>query len=96
MNKLIPIALLAAICGAGVAVSAQETVKKTETMKETMPLPSGMAMQMDSNRDGMVSKDEFMKHHEAMFDRMKKGPNGMVSVKDMGPPMPGDHPATKN
>jgi hypothetical protein len=37
---------------------------------------------MDSNGDGMISKDEFMKHHEAMFDKMKKGTNGMVSLKD--------------
>lgn len=37
---------------------------------------------MDANKDGMVSKDEFMKAHEAMFDRMK-GANGMISLKDM-------------
>lgn len=37
---------------------------------------------MDANGDGMVSKDEFLKTHEAIFDRMK-GPNGMISLKDM-------------
>ena len=31
----------------------------------------------------MISKEEFMKHHESMYDKMKKGSNGMVSVKDM-------------
>jgi hypothetical protein len=41
-----------------------------------------MAM-MDTNRDNMISKDEFMKHHEAMFDKMKKNGQGMVAVKDM-------------
>ena len=38
---------------------------------------------MDMNGDGMISKDEFMKYHEAMYDKMKKGSNGMVSMKDM-------------
>jgi hypothetical protein len=36
----------------------------------------------DTNGDGMLSKDEFMKMHEAMFDRMK-GVNGMVSMNNM-------------
>ena len=38
---------------------------------------------MDTNGDGMISKDEFIKHHEIMYDKMKKSSNGMVSVKDM-------------
>lgn len=41
-----------------------------------------MMATMDTNGDGMLSKDEFMKGHEVMFDRMK-GPNGMISLKDM-------------
>lgn len=45
----------------------------------------GMMTSMDANGDGMLSKDEFMKAHEAMFDRMK-GPNGMISLKDMQRP----------
>ena len=42
----------------------------------------GMMTQMDTNGDGMLSKDEFMKGHEVAFDRMK-GPNGMISIKEM-------------
>ncbi|MEO6747924.1 MAG: hypothetical protein ABIN08_25900 [Caldimonas sp.] len=41
-----------------------------------------MAM-MDSNHDSMISKQEFMKHHEAMWEKMKKNSKGMVAVKDM-------------
>jgi len=37
---------------------------------------------MDSNSDGMISKDEYMKYQEAKFDSMKDK-NGMISVKDM-------------
>ncbi len=38
---------------------------------------------MDSNRDGMISKEEFMKAHEAMFDSMKKNERGHVAMDDM-------------
>lgn len=48
-----------------------------------------MMMKMDTNGDGMLSKDEFMKGHEAMFERMK-GPNGMISLKDIGKKDHGD------
>ncbi|MEC4718370.1 MULTISPECIES: hypothetical protein [Noviherbaspirillum] len=42
----------------------------------------GMMSRMDGNGDGMISKEEFMKAHEAMFDQMK-GSNGMISLQDM-------------
>ena len=51
---------------------------------DNMKANKGMMMDMkkfDANADGMLSKEEFMKAHEDMFDRMK-GPNGMVSIKD--------------
>lgn len=41
-----------------------------------------MMMKMDGNADGMLSKAEFMKGHEQMFDRMK-GQNGMIAMNDM-------------
>jgi hypothetical protein len=40
------------------------------------------AKAMDANGDGKITKDEFMKYGEAKFDRMKKDPNGMISVAD--------------
>ncbi len=45
---------------------------------------------MDTNGDGMVSKQEFISHHEAMFDKMDKGGKGMVPMKDMEMSMRGD------
>ena len=51
-------------------------------MKSEHGMMGGMMMKMDTNGDGMLSKEEFMKGHEAMFDHMK-GPNGMISLKDM-------------
>ena len=57
-------------------------------MKKGMDMSSGTNMQMhikmmDANGDGLISKEEFMKYHESMFDKMKKDSNGMVSLKDM-------------
>lgn len=37
---------------------------------------------MDANGDGMLSKDEFMRFHEKMWDQMKKNSSGMVDMKD--------------
>jgi hypothetical protein len=42
----------------------------------------GMGKTMDANGDGMISKKEFDRHHEAMWKKMKTK-NGMVSVADM-------------
>jgi hypothetical protein len=39
---------------------------------------------MDSNHDGMISKEEFMSYHEAKYDHMTKNKNGMVDVSAMG------------
>ena len=47
-------------------------------------MKGGMDMKMmDTNNDTMISKEEFMKHHESMYEKMKKDSNGMVSIKDM-------------
>jgi hypothetical protein len=43
---------------------------------------SGMAA-MDTNGDGMISKDEFMNFHQAQWDKMPKNKDGMVIMKDM-------------
>lgn len=37
---------------------------------------------VDSNGDGMVSKDEFMKSHEAMFEMMKKNKERQINMTD--------------
>jgi Ca2+-binding EF-hand superfamily protein len=39
---------------------------------------------MDTDNDGMISKDEFMKYHSDMWDQMTKDSNGSMSVTDLG------------
>lgn len=56
-------------------------------MHKDMPMHKNMEMNMkamDVNKDGMISKDEFMRHHETMWSQMKKNSSGMVDLKDMG------------
>ena len=40
------------------------------------------AKAMDTNGDGQVSQDEFMKYGDAKFDSMKKDSHGMISVAE--------------
>jgi hypothetical protein len=37
---------------------------------------------MDTNNDGMVSKDEYTVYHEKMYDKMRQEKNGGVSYKN--------------
>lgn len=43
----------------------------------------GAAM-MDENKDGKVSKEEFTKHHEAMFANMDKNNDGTLDAAELG------------
>jgi hypothetical protein len=38
---------------------------------------------MDTNADGLITKEEFMKAHEAMWEKMPKNSTGAVSIADM-------------
>lgn len=83
MKKMISISL-AAVLFAGLSGCARDSMMRQDSMQSGMAMKGGMDMKMmDTNNDGMISKEEFMKHHESMYDKMKKGSNGMVSTKDM-------------
>ncbi len=74
--------LLSILCGVAlIGISASSVA--ADTMKQGKGMGMDMKM-MDTNNDGMVSRDEFMKHHEAMYEKMKKNKDGMVDMKDMG------------
>lgn len=42
------------------------------------------AKAMDADHDGTITKDEFMKYGEAMWNKAKKDEHGMMSVDDAG------------
>ena len=76
--------LLSILCGVTlIGISASAVAADTMKQGKGMGMQSDMKM-MDTNNDGMLSRDEFMKHHEAMYDKMKKNKDGMVDIKDMG------------
>jgi hypothetical protein len=83
MNKLITIGLAAALCGTVLATSAQDATTKEgmAAMKVMDMKPMGMKT-MDANTDGVISNDEFTKHHEAKWEKMKAmdaNGDGMIS-----------------
>lgn len=85
MKKLIFAVSATVLLGAGCSAMGSRDMASGQSMgdmKAEHGMMGSMMMKMDTNGDGMLSKDEFMKGHEAMFDRMK-GPNGMISLKDM-------------
>ena len=43
----------------------------------------GMMEKMDTNEDGMISKDEFLAKHAAHFDKMDKDGDGNISKDEM-------------
>ncbi|MER0203216.1 MAG: EF-hand domain-containing protein [Nitrosomonas sp.] len=38
---------------------------------------------VDTNKDGKISKEEFMKHHEAMFDKKDANKDGVIDQSEM-------------
>jgi len=38
---------------------------------------------MDANRDGLVSRQEYMTHYEGLYGKIKKDSAGMISLKDL-------------
>ena len=82
--KNLTVISLAALLAASLSGCAQDGMMRQGSMQGATGMKGGMDMKMmDTNNDAMISKEEFMKHHEGMYDKMKKGSNGMVSVKDM-------------
>lgn len=73
MSKFTYLLCAAALIGASTSVIAMD-------MNGNMKMDMKM---MDTNGDGMISKDEFMKYQEMMYDKMQKNKDGMVDMKDM-------------
>ena len=48
------------------------------------PEAKRLLLLMDTNKDGKVSKEEWMSFMEAEFNRLDTNHDGLVNVKDMG------------
>lgn len=79
MNKLLAAATAAALMCTSAAALSQDMTHGT-TQNQCMQMQMKM---MGANSNGMISKDSYMKAQEAMWDKMPKNSDGMVSMKDM-------------
>lgn len=67
--------------------AAKAAPPATASSKEAVnPLVELQAM--DANRDGLVSRQEYMSHYEGMYGKIKKDSAGMISLKDMASATP--------
>ncbi|MFT5534417.1 MAG: hypothetical protein ACI8WM_002299 [Burkholderiaceae bacterium] len=86
----------ALLCVSSAAFAASHSAAPPAPMSEGAAKPmmhmdkggkhTAMMKEMDANGDGMISKEEFMKHHEKMFDAMPKNKDGLVDMKAMHAP----------
>jgi hypothetical protein len=77
MKKLLLATTTAILASASLITIAADDMKSGKGM-----MHGNMMQKMDTDGDGMLSKEEFMKGHETMFDRMK-GENGKIAMNDM-------------
>jgi hypothetical protein len=84
MKKTNLLAIAFALVATGCTAIAADEKKSGHGMMGNGMMGHGMMgmEKMDANTDGMLSKDEFMKGHERMFDMMKNK-NGMIAMNDM-------------
>ena len=74
-SKIAILAATVAAMGLAPVTYAQTTGGKTDHM-ETIKT-------MDTNKDGMITKDEFMRMMGAKFDAMDKNKTGQISYSDV-------------
>ncbi len=75
MNKLIFVFISTTFVCASLPSVARDDMKCGHGMTQMK--------NMDTDNDGTVSKEEFVKAHETMWDEMKKNKDGLVDVKEM-------------
>jgi EF-hand domain pair/EF hand len=69
------------VCLAAVTLTSV-SLAQTQSADFTRASMHFSARPMDSNADGMISKDEFMKYHAAVWDRATKASGGNITLND--------------
>jgi coproporphyrinogen III oxidase len=77
MTRLLAFLAAATLTSVGFAQASSSTDFATGGMHFS-------AKAMDTDNDGMISKDEFMKYHSDMWDKMTKDSNGSMATADVG------------
>jgi glucose/arabinose dehydrogenase len=64
------------------AAPKQTAPPATASAKEAQQSQLVALTAMDANRDGLVSRQEYMSHYEGLYGKIKKDSAGMISLKD--------------
>lgn len=73
MKKLLILSAAVLALSAGPALAAQKD----------RPQRSRMFQKLDSNTDGVITKEEFLSAHEAVFEKMDVNDDGEVTQKEV-------------
>ena len=87
MNRLIPALLATMLFSIPFSAMAREVPQHTEDLGTQdgswVKNFRQHNKQMDTDRDGMISKKEYMTHQEMMFEGLQKNGDGLVNMHDM-------------
>jgi len=94
-KKLKIVLAIAAIAGTGFSsreafANKEKALKQPDKVVLAEEKATELMLLMDAGKNGMVSKQEWMKFMEIEFDRLDKGKIGAVNVKQL--PQPGLRP----
>ena len=86
MRKLVAILLGAAVVAMSGSAIAQTTAPTTtkEAKEQKVTAKKEMRMKaMDTNNDGMISQEEFMKYQETVWQKVKRNAKGLATAADI-------------
>ena len=86
MRKLIAVLCGAAVVGMSGSVIAQTpapTTTKEAKEQKTAAKQDARMKAMDTNNDGMISRDEFNKYHETVWQKVKRNAKGLATSADI-------------
>jgi hypothetical protein len=86
MAVLFSVAALLAMVGTGAVAQKIATPKAQDNVAKGEPEVRQLLPLMDQDREGKVSKQEFMKFMAAEFDRLDKKNDGKLDVKELTQP----------
>jgi hypothetical protein len=79
MNRLLLLLAIAAFSVVSTVQAQEQKMAQEPKMMHEQAMMHEPVMMMDANKDGMVSKAEFMKYEEDMFAQHDKDGKGMMS-----------------
>ncbi len=77
------IAAVLVACGALGTSGAQAADKPKDKLALGEADVKQLLLLMDADKNGMISKEEYMRYMEAEFDRLDKNKNGELDVKEL-------------